>query len=481
MVLAAPEQKGNSMKPAEFNRTTPLDALRTRFRGDLISADDPSYDELRTLFNAYNDFRPALIARCEGTADVVAAVKYARAENLEIAVKSRGRHMAGFASVDGGLVIDLEPMRSVKVDAAEQTAWIQTGANGADVTAETLAYGLGAVVGAASTTGVGGVNLHGGIGWMSAKLGWGSDTILEAEVVLADGSIVRAAPEEHPDLYWAIRGEAANFGVVTWIKQKLAPIGPLYAGTLMYDGEQAEDFLKFFRDFNVTASPDFGVMLDFMAAPHEEWIPEHLRGKMIIVLTLAHVGSAEQAQKDFQPLLDAFEPLVNTLVEVDLLEFMLAQDVDYPAIRQWFDEEQVTTLTDDVIAAEVAAARKLAERGLTGYLITYPFRGLVAGEPEIPGSFPRRTPGGWSIGTMAAWEDKTGDDAHIAWSDETMDALRATGDVTGNVYGNVLQVPDIERHRAAHGEKNWARLTQVKKQYDPENVFHRNHNIPPAP
>jgi FAD/FMN-containing dehydrogenase len=468
------------MKPDETVRTTSLDLLRARFRGELVGPEDPSYGELRTLFNAYHDVHPALIARCAGTADVVSAVKYARAEGLEIAVKSRGRHMAGFASVEGGLVIDLEQMRSVKVDAAERTAWIQTGANGGDLIAETLTYGLGAVVGAATTTGVGGVNLHGGIGWMSAKLGWGVDSILEAEVVTADGSVLRVSPDEHPDLYWAIRGEASNFGIVTWVKQKLAPIGPLYAGTLIYDGEIAEDFLRYFRDFNVEASPDFGVMLDFMAAPHEEWVPEHLQGKMMMVLTLGHVGDAEQAQKDFQPLLDAFEPLANTLGEVDLLDFMLAQDGDYPAIRQWFDEEQVTGLTDEVIAVEVASARKLAERGLGGYLITYPFRGLVAGEPELPGSFPRRTHGGWSIGTMASWEDEASDAAHIAWSDETIAALRATGDITGNVYGNVLQVPDPERHRRAHGEENWARLTRIKKQYDPDNVFHRNHNIPPA-
>jgi FAD/FMN-containing dehydrogenase len=468
------------MKPEDINRTTPLDHLRARFRGELISPQDTDYEERRTLFNAYYDVHPALIARCAGTADVIAAVKFARAQNLEIAVKSRGRHMAGFSSAEGGLVIDLELMRSVKVDAVEQTAWIQTGANGGDLLAETLAYGLGAVIGAASSTGVGGVNLHGGIGWMSAKLGWGVDTILEAEVVTADGSVLRVSADEHPDLFWAIRGEASNFGIVTWVKQKLAPIGPLYAGTLMYDGEIAEDFLKFFRDFNVEASADFGVMLDFMAAPPEEWVPEELHGKLLMVLTLGHVGDVEQAKKDFQPLLDAFEPLVNTLDEVDVLDFMLAQDIDYPAIRQWFDEEQVTGLTDDVISAEVSSARKLAERGLTGYLITYPFRGLLAGEPESSTSFPRRPHGGWSIGTMASWEDEANDEEHIAWSHETIDALRATGDTTGNVYGNVLQIPDPDRHRRAHGEENWARLTRVKRQYDPENVFHRNHNIPPA-
>lgn len=468
------------MKPADTSTESTLDAVRARFRGELIEPDDPSYDEQRTLFNAYHDQFPALIARCAGTADVVAAVRYATAQGLEIAVKSQGRHMAGFASVDGGVVIDLSPMRSVRVDSKEQTAWVQTGANGGDLEAATLVHGLGAVVGAASTTGVGGVNLHGGIGWLSPKLGWGCDTIIEAEVVTADGSVLRVAPDEHPDLFWAIRGEAANFGVVTWIKLKLAPIGSVLAGGLIYDGVQAEEILRFLRDFNRNGSRDFQLMLDFLAAPPEEWIPEHLHGKLVLSVTFAHVGDVEQARKEIQPLLDTFTPVINTLAERELLDYMLEMDADYPAIRQWFDEEQVAELSDVVIDTAVARARVLAERNLTGYLILYPYRGALAEVPDDPGCFPRGRLGGWSVGTAAFWEDKSGDERHASWSDETIAAVRATGATTGIVYGNVQQVPDVERHRKAHGEQAWARLTAVKTQYDPHNVFHRNHNIPPA-
>ncbi|GHE88858.1 FAD-linked oxidase [Amycolatopsis deserti] len=469
------------MKPYDPTIESALDAVRVRFRGELLEPDDPSYDEQRKLFNACHDQRPALIARCAGTADVVAAVRYATSNGLEIAVKSQGRHMAGFASADGGVVIDLAPMRSVKVDPKEQTAWVQTGANGADLEAATLVHGLGAVVGAATSTGVGGVVLHGGIGWMSPKLGWGVDTILEAEVVTADGSVLRAAPDENPDLFWALRGEAANFGVVTWIKMKLHPIGPMLAGGLIYDGAEAGEILRFLREFNLSASGDFTLMLDFLPAPAEDWIPEHLHGKLVLSVTVVHVGDdLERGRKDVQPLLDAFPPAVGELGERELLEFMLSMDADYPAVRQWYDEEQVGELTDEVIDTVVGQARLLAERGLTGYLIMYSYRGALADVPDDPGCFPRGRRGAWSIGTAAFWEDASGDEAHASWSDETIEAVRRTGATTGIVYGNVQQVPDVERHRKAHGDEAWARLRAVKKQYDPENVFHRNHNIPPA-
>lgn len=468
------------MKPVETVSESPINALRERFRGELITPDDASYEAHRRLFNAYHDLHPAVIARCSGTADVVAAVRFATSQGLEIAVKSQGRHMAGFASVDGGLVIDLSLMRSVKVDAKAQTAWVQTGADGGDLEAATLVHGLGAVVGGATSTGVGGVNLHGGIGWMSPKLGWAVDTILEAEVVTADGSVLRAAPDEHPDLYWAIRGEAANFGVVTWIKMKLAPIGPLLAGGLIYDGAHAEEILRFLREFNLSAPDDFTIMLDFLPAPPEEWLPAHLHGKLVLSVTIIHIGGVDKAVKDVQPLLDAFPPVVNTLGERELLDFMMEMDGDYPAIRQWFDEEQVGELSDDLIETVAERARLLAERGLTGYLIMYPYRGAVAQVPENPGCFPRSPRGGWSVGTAAFWEDESGDKSHSTWSDETIAAVRATGTGTGVVYGNVQQIPDLDRHRRSHGEEAWARLTEVKRRYDPHNVFRRNHNIPPA-
>ena len=461
--------------------TPSIDTLRSRFRGEIVLPDNPDFDERRSLFNAVYDKHPAVIAECDGTGDVVAAIRYARAAGLEIAVRSGGRHMSGFASADGGLVVDLARMRGVKVDRENETAWVQCGANGGDVLAETTTYGLGAVVGATTLTGVGGVNLHGGIGWLSKKLGWGCDTILELELVTADGEVLHVTPEEHPDLFWAVRGAGSNFGVVTWMKLKLAPLPEkILAGALLYDGDQAAEIMRFLRDFNLNATGEFSIMLDFLAGPPEEWLPKELHGKLLLSVTLVHIGDEpSQAEDDLRPFLDEFPPAVGELTARDLLDFMLEIDADYQPVRQWYDEEQVEDLTEEVIEIAVNRAALLAEKGLGGYLIVYPFK-QASVEPEVPSCFPTRPENGWSVGTAGFWEEETGDAPHREWSDASIAAFRDAGLTTGIVYDNVQQLPDEQRQRESHGEEDWQRLREIKAKYDPENVFHLNHNIPPA-
>jgi FAD/FMN-containing dehydrogenase len=463
--------------------TLDVDALRAGFNGELILPDDPAYDETRELFNKVHDKHPALIARCVGTADVVAAVRYARAKDLEIAVRSGGRHMAGFASSEGGLVIDLSLMRGVKVDRQEQTAWVQTGCNGGNVLAETLLHGLGAVTGVASTTGIGGVNLHGGFGWMSSRLGWGADTILEIVMVTADGEVLRVAPDEHPDLFWAARGAGGNFGVVTWMKLQLGPVpDKILAGSLIYGADQIPDVLRFLRDLDRDGSDDFLIGLDFLAAPSEEWLPEDLHGELALSVTLVHLGELADAEEELTPLSDAYPPAAGELAPRGMLEFMREWDAEYPPTRQWYDEEQIADLSEEAIDLLVAQARALVDSGLgpQSTLVAYPFRGALAREPEIPTSYQHGGQGGWSVTTALFWDDEAEDGRHQAYSNAVFEAVRAAGVATGLVYGNVQQVPDEQRLRATFGEENWKRLTQLKAQYDPENVFHLNHNIPPA-
>jgi FAD/FMN-containing dehydrogenase len=472
------------MRMTDATTTMPaIDAMRAGFNGELILPGDAAYDMHRELFNKVHDKHPAVIARCVGTADVVAALRYARANDLEIAVRSGGRHMAGFASSDGGLVIDLSLMRGVKVDRREQTAWVQAGCRGGDVQAETLCYGLGAVTGAGSTTGIGGVNLHGGVGWMSPKLGWGSDTILELELLTADGDVLHVAPDEHADLFWAARGAASNFGVVTWMKLKLAPVAEkILAGSLIYAGDQIPDVLRALRELDRTGSDHFQIMLDFLSAPPEEWVPEELHGKLALSVTLVHVGELADAETELGPLIANHPPAAGELAPHGLLEFMRELDGEYPPMRQWYDEEQIAELSDEAIDLIVEQARALADSGLgpMSTLIVYPFRGPLGREPEHPAAYRHGAEGGWSITTGLFWEDEVDDARHEAYSNAVFEAVRASGLATGLVYGNVQQVPDEERLRRTFGEEGWQRLTEVKAQYDPNNVFHLNHNIPPA-
>lgn len=459
-----------------------VESLSAHFSGELILPDSPAYDAQRELFNKVHDKHPAVIARCAGTADVVAAVRLARENNLEIAVRSGGRHMAGFASTNGGLVVDLSLMRGVRVDRQEQTAWVQTGCTGGNVLAETLVHGLGASTGATSATGIGGVNLHGGIGWMSPRLGWGCETILELELVTAEGDVLRVAPDEHPDLFWAARGAASNFGVVTWMKLQLAPVPEkVLAGSLIYDGDQIPDVLRFLRELDRSGSDDFGMMLDFLAAPPEEWVPEHLHGKLALSVTIVHVGELADAKRELNPLSETHPPAVGELAPRGLLEFMLELDAEYPPMRQWYDEEQIEGLSDKAIDLIVAQARALVDSDLgpMSTLIAYPFRGALGREPEIPAAYPHGSRGGWSITTGLFWDREPDDARHEAYSNAVFDGLRGAGLATGLVYGNVQQVPDKQRLRRTFGEENWQRLTGLKAKYDPDNVFHLNHNIPP--
>jgi FAD/FMN-containing dehydrogenase len=454
-----------------------------RFQGELIVPGSAPYEEARKLFNAAHEKRPAAIVRCLGTADVVEAIGLARSLGLEIAVRSGGRHMAGFGSSEGGLVIDLGAMRAVKVDAEERNAWVQCGAIGIDLQAEAQVHGLAGITGVLTHTGIGRVNLNGGLGWLSGRLGWGADTILEAEVVTAAGEVLRVSPREHPDLFWAIRGAGANFGVVTWIKMRLLPIPEkVLAGSLFYPLDRAAEVMRFLREFSRTASPDFLFFVEFLFGRGDPELPEELRDGVNVVVNLLHYGEPAEAAREVGELRAALPPTVDRLAPRELVAYTRLMSGTYTRMRQWWDEEQVAELSEEAIELAVAAARRMEKDGLSqlSCLMLYPFRGALAREPEVAAAIARPGPGDWSVGSMLFWEDAGDDERHRAWSDRLMAELREAGLTTGRVYGNSQQLPDEERTRRSFGEADWARLREVKRQYDPENVFHLNHNIPPA-
>lgn len=461
---------------------TALDSLRMRIRGEVVVPGDASYDERRKIFNAMHDKHPAVIVRCIGTSDVVEAVRYARSAGLEIAVRSGGTHPAGFASSEGGLVVDLSPMCNVKVDRDDRTAWVGGGARGGDLQAEAHAYGLAAVTGASARTGVGGLVMHGGTGWLSTRHGWAVDSVIEVEMVTADGEVIRVAPDEDPELFWAVRGAAANFGIVTWMKLQLYPLPDrILIGTVLVDAGRPEELLRSLRRWETEASDDVRFYVDFMVASAEHGAPEEMHGKLVADLHLAHFGKPGEAEAEFETLLEGFSVISNNLAYKVVYEYMQERNVRYRPTRQWFDEEQIVEMSDKAIEILSDHARSL-EQGLAklSYLILYPFRGAMLQEPAIPMAFVRGGRGGWSVTTFLSWEDSADDARNEEYSNELFQTLRDAQLTTGVVYGNTQLVPDPARQRKSYGEQAWQRLERVKATYDPDNVFHLNHNVAPA-
>jgi hypothetical protein len=459
--------------------TEGFEALRARFNGEIVLPGEPGYEAHREHFNKVYDKHPAIIARPVGTADVVAAVGYARSAGLEIAVSSGGKHGSGFSRTDGGIVIDLSLMRGVQVDPDARTAWLQGGANGGDLQAEAQVHGLAGVIGWMRGTGVGGVNLHGGFGMLTSKLGFGVDTILELELVTADGQVLRVTNDSDPELFWGLRGAAGNFGIVTWVKQRLTPVpAEIAAGQLLYTAEQAPAVLGGLDAYAAQASEDLTMFGSYTVVPHDPNYPEDMHGQPAFVLTVVHIGDADQAAADLKPLRETYPPALDLVQPVGLYDFICSMDAYIIAGRQWYDMVELGRLDEAAIAALARGADALAATGLEGELIVVPHgRGRLE---TVPSAVPTGRPGTTSIVAAVYWQEPENDEQAENWSTQVLSALRETGSVLDAVYGNMANPVDPERDRRSHGEADWNRLRALKAKYDPENLFHLNHNIPPA-
>jgi FAD/FMN-containing dehydrogenase len=455
-----------------------IDTLRAQFNGQVILPADPTYDERRAHFHTKHDKHPSVIVVPVGTADVVAAVKFARAADLEIAVSSGGKHPAGFSRTDGGIVIDLSAMRAVKVDSEEQTAWLQAGANGGDLQAEAGLRGFGGISGWMRGTGVGGVNLNGGFGTLSNKLGFGVDTILELELVTADGEVLRVSPEENPDLFWALRGAAPNFGVVTWIKQRLTPVPEkAVAGFLFYAAEDAPKVMGQLERLVLEAPDDLTIAAFISDVPEIDEIPAEMHGNPALSIGLVHIGDPEQAEVDLQPLRE-LGPKLDWVGPQSVFEFMCSMDEFLVPGRMHWDVVEVSAISEKVIDTVDRAAHSASETGLH-FEITLCTWGKMR-NPEFPNATPEGQDGDTLILVDMFWQDEADDERGKAWVDSVVAELREDEVVNDGWMGNVASFPNPERDRRSYGEENWKRLTELKAKYDPDNLFHLNHNIPPA-
>jgi FAD/FMN-containing dehydrogenase len=462
-------------------QTTAFDELGGSIRGELLLPASPGYDTARRIWNGAIDRSPACIARCTGVADVVAAVRFARNHDLEIAVRGGGHNVAGTAVCDDGVVIDLSAMRAVWVDSAGRTAWVQGGALWADVDRETQAHGLATTGGIVSHTGVGGLTLGGGIGHLMRKHGLAVDNLLAAEVVTAEGSIVRASSDEHPDLFWALRGGGGNFGVVTSFRFALHPVGPtVMAGPVFWAAEDTTDVLRFYRDFAAEAPDELGSVVRLGTVPPLPAIPENLHWRPAIAAACCHAGAVGDGERAVRALRRFGTPLVDLLAPSPYVAFQ--GGIDDTVLHGWHYYWKATNLaglSDDAIA--VIADHAYSAGSPRSYAAMFHMGGAVARVPHDATAYAGRDVA-HNIVIEGVWlPGESGEHAAAepAWARRFLHELQPHR--AGGVYVNFLDSDDdSDRVREAYGDRIHRRLAEVKAEYDPDNVFHHNKNIQPS-
>lgn len=449
-------------------------------RGEVMAPDHPGYDEARAVWNGSVDRRPRLIARCSGTADVASAVRFARQADLEVAVRGGGHNVGGMAVCDGGIVIDLSAMRTVLVDPTERTAVVQGGALWGDVDRETQAHGLATTGGIVGHTGVGGLTLGGGIGWLMRKHGLAIDNLLEAEVVTAAGEIVRASATEHADLFWALRGGGGNFGVVTWFRFALHPVGPLVtAGPVFWAAEDTVDVLRFYRDFVADAPEELGNVVRLGTIPPLPVVDESLHHRPAIAVASCYAGTVEAGERAVQVLRRFGSPLLDLVGPTLYVDHQSGLDDTVPhGWHYYWKATDLAELSDDVI--EIVADHAYRATSPKSYAAMFHLGGAVSRTSRDATAYSGRDVE-HNIIVDAAWlpeQDDTVARAETEWARSLVGALEPH---RAGVYVNFLDSDDDQiRVREAYGNETYRKLAEVKATYDPDNVFHHNKNIEPA-
>ena len=456
------------------SRSTSLD---DELAGALLRPGEPAYEQARQVWNGAIDRRPALIARCSGTAQVVAAQRLARRRGLEISVRGGGHGVAGHAICDGGLVIDLSGMRSVSVDPRLRVAHAQGGALWGDVDARTQAHGLAVTGGIVSHTGIGGLTLGGGIGWLMRRCASSADNLLAAEVVTADGAVITADEREHRELLWALRGGGGNFGVVTRFTYRLHPVGPLVlAGPLVYELADARDVLRFYRAFVRDAPDELTTVVSLRRAPRLPFLPVAAHGTPVLIVGACYAGSLEEGERVLRELRAHGRPLADAIVPRPYVELQSMNDATVP--HGWhyhWRSHELAELGDDAIDALVAATAELTSP--RSYCIVFQLGGALSRVDPDHAAFDRREPV-YEVNINAVWLDGDPDpERHVRWTRDAFVALEHHA--TGGVYLNFLDRGPRARLRRALRPQTYERLVAVKRAYDPDNVLHHNHNIAP--
>ncbi len=454
---------------------TEIDLFSATLRGPLVQPADPDYAAARTLWNAMIERRPALIVRCAGSADVLACVGFAREHGVALAVRGGGHNIAGSALCDDGLVADLSAMRSVRVDPERRLAYVEGGALLRDFDHEAQAFGLATPLGVNSTTGVAGLTLGGGFGWLSRKYGLTVDNLLAADIVVADGHRLHVSADQHPDLFWAIRGGGGNFGIVTGFEFRLHPVGPsVTAGLIVFPAAQAKDVLTRYRDFVATMGDDLSIWAVLRKAPPLPFLDPAVHGSDVLALALFSPLEAAAVQDAVGQVRAFGQPLGEHVGAVPYTAWQQAFDpLLAPGARNYWKSHNFTALSDEAIDVVLHYAARLPSGQCEIFL------GLLGGQASRAAptdtAYPHRD-ALYAMNVHARWETPAEDAACVAWAREFFRA--AAPHAAGSVYINFLTQDEGERIAEAYGA-NYQRLRQVKTQYDPHNLFRANQNIAP--
>jgi len=453
-----------------------LDALATSLRGEVVLPGGEGYDEARTLWNAMIDRRPGLVIRCAGPADVLYAVRFAREHSLLVAVRAAGHNIAGKAVCEGGLLIDLSRMRSVRVDRDAATAWVEPGATLGDFDRETQAFGLTTPTGINSTTGIAGLTLGGGFGWTTRKFGLTVDNLIAADVVTADGEMRRASERENPDLFWALRGGGGNFGVVTGFEFRLHPLGPeVTSGLIVHPFDRAPELLPQYRAFVAQAPEELTTWAVMRKAPPLPFLPEAWHGREVLIFAACYAGDMAEGERALAPLRAVGNPIADVIGPHPFAAWQSAFDALLtPGARNYWKSHDFAELSDEVCAALVDFGGRLPTDE------TEIFVGNLGGAmARIAGDATAYGGRGanFVLNVHTRWRDPAEDDRCIGWAREFFAATEPHS--MGTAYVNFLTEDDEARLPGTYGP-NFERLAEIKARWDPENLFRVNQNIQPA-
>ena len=449
-----------------IDATIAANELQPSFKGKILFEGDVEYDSARQIWNGMIDRKPALIAQCLDKEDIIQAVKFARKNELLVSVRGGGHNVSGNAVCDGGIMIDLSLMKKVEVDTEKKVAHVEMGATWGDFDKATQQFGLSTTGGLITTTGVAGLTLGGGVGWLVRKCGLSCDNLIEAEIITADGNIVKASLQENPDLLWGIRGGGGNFGIVSSITLRLYEVSTVIGGMIIHTRDKSKEAIQFYREFMKTAPEELTLYTALLTSP--EGIP-------IVAFIGCYCGDIEKGEAVMKPLHEFGTPVADLIQPIPYLQMQSMLDAGFPkGNRYYWKSGFLKELSDDVIDVIVSHMESNPSPGSATILEMY--GGVASHEPEGGSAYPHRQ-SEFDLVIISNWPDKQEDDKNINWTRNIWEALQPY--LSHKAYVNALGVEGADRVKEAYGD-NYQKLAELKRKYDPDNFFRMNQNIPPA-